>query len=573
MRRIPALLLALPLALLAGALLPAGALRGARADGRVPDVKRAELPVVGTCAPLGSGPATLVQVGVLGAYRVDGQAAVIDEDALVALLKQRAAATPGGPGRHEVWVVASAANPFLPVARVHIACQQAGIFRVGLQVQAEQGGAVMGFPIFLPASAAEPAAAGAPAQARRLAVRLDRTEGPEESNPRRLWLAAQQAVERFGPVVAEVSLDANLPTQHVLTCLDMLYRGGVAAVKLGFRAPTLGRRTIEGGVERTRVPRLLLVQVQGRALPVGEPAAALPPMAPRKAPWGDEGASQPGALELVLEDIDEGKARTPGAGSAPAAAPEPLPSYAGRHEGAPAAAVAAADRAFALWTQALGKSLLQALKGVATLPAFMVRRQRDVRELAAQVTPLQQMFPEAQRVQPTTLQLDAFLVRENVVVGKVATTLYTGGGALSFVFGRWVVEPFPQDLVLPPLPTDPFAAGVPGHLRVWLEASLAATTRQGAGGLRLAPEREVLGYLPAVAQPAARAALAARLPELEQLAAELAKVSYDRLLLVPRQATAAVVGSGAVLGIVQYGLEAEERELRLVGLSGRAAPR
>ncbi|MFM8980938.1 MAG: ExbD/TolR family protein [Planctomycetia bacterium] len=566
MRRIPVLLLVL----LACAALPAGA-REAAADERVPDVARGELPVAGTCAPLGSGPSTLVQVGVLGAYRVDGRPEVIDEPALVALLKQRAAATPGGPGRHAVWVVTSAANPFLPVARVHIACQQAGIFRVGLQVQSEQGSAVMGFPIFLPATAAEPAASGAPAQARRLAVRLDRTEGPEESNPRRLWLAAQQAVERFGPVVAEVSLDANLATQHVLTCLDMLYRGGVSAVKLGFRAPTLGRRTMEGGVERTRVPRLLLVQVQGRPLPVGEPAAALPPIAPRKAPWGDEGASQPGALGLVLEDIDEGKARA--AGSAPAAAAEVLPSYAGRHEGAPEAAVAQADRALATWAQAVGKSLLEALKGVATLPAYMVKRQRDVRALAEQVTPLQQLFPDAQRVQPSTLQMDVFLVRENAVVGKVASTLYTGGGALSFIFARWVVEPFPQDLVLPPLPTDPFAAGVPGHLRVWLEASLAAVYRQGAGGLRLAPEREVLGYLPAVAQAGARAALASRLPEMEQLAAELQRVPYDRLLLVPRQATAAVVGGGAVRGIVQYGLEAEERELRLVGLSGRAAPR
>lgn len=563
---VPALLAAL---LLLPGLLTRG-LRPACADDRVPDVKAADLPLVGTCAPIGGSSTTVVQVGVLGAYRVDGGTEVIDEPALVTLLKQRAGTTQGGPGRHEVWVVSSAWNPFLSVARVHIACQQAGIFRVGVQVRAEQGGSVMGFPIFLPASAVEPAAAGAPAQARRLAVRLDRTEGPEESNPRRLWLAAQQAVERFGPVVAEVSLDANLPTQHVLTCLDMLYRGGVSGVKLGFRAPTLGRRTMEGGVERTRVPRLLLVQVQGRALPVGEPAAALAPIAPRKSAWGDEGANQPGSFELVLEDIDEGKART--ATPAPAGV-EPLPTYAGRHEGAPAAAVAASDRAFATWAQALGKSLLDALRGVATLPAFMVRRERDVRELAVQVTPLQQMFPEVQRVQPTTLQLDVFLVRENAVVGKVATTLYTGGGALSFVFARWVVEPFPQDLVLPPLPTDPFAAGVPGHLRVWLEASLAATYRQGAGGLRLAPEREVLGYLPAVAQPGARAALAGRLPELEQLAAELARTAYDRLLIVPRQGTAAVVGGGAVRGIVQYGLEAEERELRLVGLSGRAAPR
>jgi hypothetical protein len=57
------------------------------------------------------------------------------------------------------------------------------------------------------------------------------------------------------------------------------------------------------------------------------------------------------------------------------------------------------------------------------------------------------------------------------------------------------------------------------------------------------------------------------------LAKWLTVTPYDRLLILPRQATAAVVQGNAVAGILQYGLEAEEKELRLTSLSGRAAPR
>jgi hypothetical protein len=544
----------------------------AHADGRVPEVAAKDLAVAGTCAPIAGAPLTYVTVGDTGLYRVDGRPEVLDDAGLVAVLTQRAAAPANGVSRHEVWVVASAAHPFLAVARVRLACQQARVFRMGVQVRAEQGGAVMGFPLFLPASANErPPTTGAPT-ARRLEVRLDRTDGPEESNPRRLFLATQQAVERFGPIVAEVSLDANLPTQHVITCLDMLYRGGAVGVKLGIRAPTVGRRSIEGGAERTRVPRLLLASVQGRALPLAEPVTALPPIAARKVPWPDEGANQPGALDLVLEDVPQRAGPSKDTPAKPAD-PEPLSSYAGRHEGAPGTVVVAANRAVGLWAQGLGKSLLEAIDGVATLPKYMVNRMREPQRLTAQVTPLQPMFKGAQRVQPTTMKLDVYLVRDVTIVGKVEVTLHTAGSALSFIFARWVVETFPSDLSLPPVLTDPFAAGVPGHVRVWLEAAFSAVYRQAAGGLPMAPEREVLGYLPAVAQAGAGQALAGRPAEFDVLAKWLTVTPYDRLLILPRQGTAAVIGGNRVMGILQYGLEAEEKELRLTSLTGRAAPR
>ncbi len=547
----------------------------ASADARVPDVSAKDLPVSGTCAPIDGRDVTFVTVGAPGEYRVDGQPTVLDDAGLLAVLQQRAAAPAGGlssgqVSRHQVWAVSSAPNPFLAVARVRMACQQARLFRMGVQVQAEQGGTVMGFPLFLPATALEkPPSAGAP-KARSLKIRMDRTDGPEESNPRRLYVAATQAVERFGPIVAEVSLDANLPTQHVVTCLDMLYRGGCVAVKLGIRAPTVGRRVYEGVDPRgTQVPTLLLATVQGRPLGVAEPTINLPPIAPRKGPWEDDGANQPGALDLVLEEI-------PDKGAAPKDKPtdaEPLPSYAGRPEGAPGTVVVAADRAVSAWCQALGKSLVEAMNGVATLPKFMVNHMREPQRLTAQVTPMQKLFQGTQRVIPSTLKLDVYLLKGVSIVAKTEVTLHTAGSGLSFIFARWVSEQFPTDFNLPPVLADPFAAGVPGHVRVWLEAAYGATYRQGAAGLPQTPEREVLGYLPSVAHAGVVKALAARPPDFDVLAKWLRVTEYDRLLIIPRQATAAVVQEGHVSGILQYGIEAEEKELRLTSLTGRAAPR
>lgn len=148
------------------------------------------------------------------------------------------------------------------------------------------------------------------------------------------------------------------------------------------------------------------------------------------------------------------------------------------------------------------------------------------------------------------------------------------GSALSFIYARWVNEQErPADLALPPAAADPFAAGVPGHVRVWLEAAFATVYRQGATGLVLAPANEVLAQLPTVAHENSAKGLAARGTDFDVLAKWLQVTEYDRLLVLPRGATAAVHAQGRVAGILQYGLESEERELRLSSITGRAAPR
>lgn len=565
--------LALCLAFVLGAVAPL-----AHAEGPVPDVGAKDLPVSGTCAPIETSGVTRVLAGPDGGFRVDGAPEVLDEAGLLAALKQRAGGE-AGLKRHTVWVTMAAADPFLPVREVIQACAQAGIFRVGLEVQDEKGTPGYGFPLFLPGPppAADPSAP-AP-KARRLRVALDRWEGAP-SNPRRLYAAASLASQRFPPVVVEVSLDVNLSVQHAVTCLDMLYRGGVAGVKVRFRAPLSGRtsRTLEGpdsanprpGTARKAVPTSLLAKVEDRALGATEPNVDLPPIAPRKEAWGDDGANQPGILGMTLEDLPSGPA---GAKEEHERDDGPLPTYAGRREGAPTAVIVAADRAVTQWSGALGTALKEALNRRWSMTEFFLTRLRDKDRFAGWFEPLVGLFPGAQKVVPSTLRLDVFLLKGTTFVGKVETTLNTSGSAISFIFARWVNEQFPSDLALPPAAADPFAAGVPGHIRVWLETAFATVYRQGSGGLLLAPESEVLAQLPTVAHEGSARALGARAADLDILAKWLQVTEYDRLLVIPRGATAAVHLEGRVAGILQYGIESEERELRLSSITGRAAPR
>lgn len=570
-------------ALLLPAVLLLGAPAAVRAEGGVPDVAADDLPVAGTCAPLDTTDVTRVLAGAEGGFRVDGAPTVLDEAGLTAALKQKAGGRPG-LNRHSVWVTMSAAQPFLPLVELRRACMNAGVFRLGLEVRSEDGAPGFGFPLFLPGNPPT-REAGAPApKGRRLALELDRWEGAE-SNPRRLYAAAVKAAQSSAPlpVVAEVSLDANLSVQHVVTCLDMLYRGGVAGVRVKFRSRPSARisRGYEGpdsanarpGAARETIPLHLIARIvvspsDKRPLGPTEPVLALPPAAPRKAPWSDDGAEQPGAFTLELEDL-----------VAPANGPReeedegPLPSYAGRREGVPTQVVVTADRAVAAWSAKLGRVLGDALNRKWALTEHFVQRLRDVDKLGAAVSPLVEMFPGTTKVVPSTLRLDVYLVRGVSVVGKVETTLHIGGSAMSLVFARWVVEDFPTGLNLPPAAADPFAAGVPGHVRVWLEAAFNTVYRQGAAGLPLAPENEVLAQLPTVAHENSRRSLGARAAEFDVLSKWLQVTEYDRLLVLPRGATAAVHAGGRVAGILSYGIESEDKELRLLSLTGRAAPR
>jgi hypothetical protein len=415
---------------------------------------------------------------------------------------------------------------------------------------------------------------------------LDRWEGAG-SHPRRLFLTAKAASEKFPPVVAEVSLDVNLSVQHVVTCLDLLYRGGCAGVYVRFRDPRTGRATrvmesndpkARAGAGDTAVPLHLLASIvrkgEKRDLSHTEPNVEVPPLAPRAAAWDDDGANAPGALTMLLEDLPAG----PGAAPTKAGADEePLPSYAGMREGAPTTVVVAADKAVARWTGTLATVLTQALHrkfDPKTAPQRFVSRLQTPERMGALVEPVAQKFAGAQRVTPSTLGFDVYLVRGITFVGKVKATLHVAGSAVSFIDAAWIPNlDVPEGVTLPPPAADPFAAGVPGHVRVWFEAAFSGVYRQGVAGLPLAPVNEVLAQLPTVAQKGATDRLNLRGPQLELLAKWLAATPYDRLVIMPGTSTAAVHAEGRVAGILNYELESEEHDLRLVSLRGREAPK
>jgi hypothetical protein len=531
---------------------------GALADGRVPEVLPEALPVAGTCAPMPGADATVVTVGEPGWYRVSGRQGEVDDEALKAVFAERSGAARDGTGasRHSVWIVTRGDVAFRPAIGVLLAAQKAGIFRVGLQVRCESNEGVMGFPLFL---AAPSSAAPGGGTAKRLEVKVE-ADAKVPSDPRLLYEATRRATEKFGTVVAEVSIHGAVKTQDAVSSLDMLWRGGVAGVRIAWRGLPPRWQGLPG----------LKLLVQGREVGSDGSSVELPGIRARKQPWPDDGAAQPGALSLVLDDLPGGEA---GEG-AESRAPKPLPNYARLPEGPPAAVRREAETKLLGWARAVAKDLADATRGT-PLPkpgVLVVREGREEAKAAKLLAPAKDTFGTAERVVPATLHTAVYLFLGTKIVGKVDLTLHLAGDGLSVVFASWVAEAAPGDLVLPPEPVDPFAAGVAGALRVWIEG-LLASGREGAVGIPLTPDREVLAQLPAVAHGGVQPRLATRSTQIENLAGWLRATTYDRVFVLPPEATYSVWARGRVEGILRVGLEPEETDLRINALSARAAPR
>lgn len=514
----------------------------------VPEVAPASLPVAGTCAPIDESNATFVTTGDADVFRIRGRAEPVDETMLAALLTERAQ-TAG----HQVWISAPKDKPGRAAWKVVLAANSVGLHRVGLVVRSESGGGLFGFPLFVPPPAAAPAN---PGTAKRMSVKVE-ANAKVPSDPRLLYAAARRAAEKFGPIVADVTVHGAVRLQDVVQSLDLLYRGGCVAVKVSFRG-LLGRWKGDPDL------RLLLL-----GLEVGPDGGTVqvPPSQPRKAAWGADGAAQPGAYLLRLEDL-------PGENPQSAdPASTLLESYAGAPGGVPAELSRAADEALSTWARGLAKDLGEATRGRAVGPGRVVQRLTiDSGNLARLLAPARETFPAAERVIASTLHVEAYLFRGPEAVGKVDVTIQLGGTTPTVIFASWIAEAYPKNLFLVPRQVDPFGAGTPGYLRVWLEGLLANARRAGPGGIPLANEAEVLRLLPVVAHASVRAQIAARGPQIDALQKWLQATPYDRLVLLSPDATAAVWSRGRIDGVLRASLEAEARELKILALTARAAP-
>ncbi len=533
----------------------------ALADGRVPDIPQRRLPVAGTCGPLPTSNVTWVIVGEPGWYRIAGEARDIQKDELSNRLKAKAEAAGAQGQRHDVWIVVDRDQWWAHVVNVLHACQFVGLHRVGLQVQCEATGQALGFPLFLPYHTGAPGNAGAIATARRLNVRLEATK-EESSYAPRLYAAAHQAVDRFGPIVAEVSVSAKTKVQDAVTAVDLLYRAGCAGVTLKYRMMIRSRSG----------PSIPQIWIQERLLPGEAIPVDVPAVAPRSTPWPDDGAAQPGAFTFRLEEIQEGGPETP---AAVETLKRPLPNYAATRAEVPDDNRREAAIAVQQWGDTLGSWLATVLQpGRVSFPEPLLAKRRRQGLGAEEFFRLaREAYPTAERVRPATLRAQGFLFEGTRVSGKFDVTLSLSDGPPDVVFANWVVEEANENVVLPPAETEPYAAGTPGQLRVTLEGLLAAARARGPEAVPLASEAEVLAQLPAVAHAGARQAIARRGQGIEYLAGWLRARPFDRLVIVKVDGQAAVHGQGRVLGVLRYDVEGEGGELALASLVPKVANR
>lgn len=542
----------------------------------VPDVRPQELPVAGTCGPLPRTHVTWITIGEPGYYRIDGDLRDIDARELATVVKGRGmfAAQAGDP--HDVWIITRADREWRQVVDILGACQEAGIHRVGLQVRSEADGTTYGFPLFLPYGAKTPAGEATPegaptprppVRARRLEVRVN-AASERASSPDRLYAAAKTAVEQFGPIVAEMSISVRTSVQDAITAVDMLYRAGCSGVRLKYRMMV---RSLSG----RSLPQ---IYVEERLLP-GEPLdVRIPVPQPRREPWGDAGAAEPGSASWTLEAIPDP--------TSPTAEPErddrlqPVPSYVAMGDALDAVrlrqALGDASSEVQQWSAAFGGWLGRILTQprVAVPETLLVKRRRQAEGVQRMFADARAAFGEAREVRPSTLRVQAYLFQGAQVVAKVDATLVVSTPQVSLLFAHGADEAVPQDVVLPPRETEPYAAGVPGRLRGWVEGMLLQLEREGVAGVPLAPEASVLANLPPVAHPGARGAIARRVPALERLAGRLRTVEYDRLFVTLVTGQAAVVDpAGRVMGVLRYDLEGELGNLSMATLTSRVAPR
>ncbi len=538
--------------LICSAVLVTFGLRPAAADDRVPFIGNDSLPVAGTGAPMARQNVSHVLVGELGYYRVaDMRDRVITRSQLRDLLKARAGTA--RPSSHEVWITASKDSIWAQVRVVRHLCQEVGIYRVGLRVRHDHDPQILGFPLFLPAGKQS----ARPGRASRLPLVLEAKKLEPSSEPRILYQVVKTATEKYKQgVVAEVRIHNNLSIQTVLTAVDMLYRGGCIGVSIkSLRNVPTTAVAPHVGVRIVRHPRARDAILPAKPLK----ELQVPRVAPRTAPWPIDGANQPGALTMELEELPvrgEDKPRVVEDVS------EPLPFYL-RKGGVPVAELALADRRVRSWSAYLGQELLAGIQRNARIAQQVVVRKRELEKLSPLMTPVERVFRDAESVRVSSLKVDVLLSRDGKPMGLLEVDLLVGRSRVTIISMRSLPGDIPDGVILPPEAVDPYAAATPGRLRIWMEGNMSLIRARGQAAAPIAPEADVLAGCPAARQEAVRRELATRAGEIQRAVQALRGITFDRAFVTVRSARASVTVGGKIVGQIELGLEAEEGELRI----------
>lgn len=566
---------------------------GADPASSAPDrqVSDSELPVAATCGALQGSNLTHVMVledsqGVRSQYLVAGQQGVYNEARLLELFKQRAGTQ--RPSPHAVWITASAESSWAEVFKIMQLASGGGLYRIGMRVRHPEDGRVYGMPFFIPAAVDE---TNVDRSVNRLPLKVEQVLQPnlnadeskeipldptavgrggsgfeggtgkvrdfKDSSLERVYSAARVAIDNFGEVVVELWIDAQVRVGYAVKLVDYLYRAGAAGVRL--KGGRLQRRFNAPSFTRVRVVR----QPRDRDVmipDVGLKDPAIPTPKPRAGVWPIHGANQPGALTARMLELPVRNENTPRDVNSPH---KRWANYL-RKGTVPDAQHREAGAWIRKWSLETGRQLLAGLRGQqeAAGGAMVVRfakgsRFREVWQRARQT------FPDAVEVLPATLQFDVYLIDRVAARGKATLTMNLVGDRLGYVFANWSNEKIDAQVALPPEPVDLFAAGVPGAIRVWMEKAFADARRGGGQAFPLTPAQIVYKGLPAAAHGQVAGALQGRAQKFAQLGQALQQIRYDRLLMVPKEGSAAVIGGGQVLGVLRFEIESEEKELRI----------
>ncbi len=526
----------------------------------VPRIRNDELCVAGTGAPIARQDVTHVMAGEIGFFRVLGVAEPQRFDGLVRVLQARVGAA--RPSTHEVWVTASRLQMWGHVVEVRNACAKAGIYRVGVRVRHESTGSIMGFPLFLPGTLTANRPSG---EGTRLPVEVQPSRSGETSDPAALYDAARTARERFKkPVVADVRMANNVNLQYALRVLDYLHRSGCAGVRirmLKFLATPVAAEHSLIKIVRPRGKDALLPKKSLREMQVPVPAA-------RTTPWPIDGANQPGAFRLELLELPArgDKIQEPRRYADPN---QVLPNHI-RSGSVPESMRAKVQAYIGNWAGDLSNALTRALRKPALLKKELVVRLRPDEKRLILIPGELRNLGGANRIRMRTLGLDLLFFQDGQPSGHARARLLLSGRSVFLLSIAPVAGALPQAHDVPPEAVDPFAAGVPGAVRVFFE-SVVLDAKASGRVAQLAPSAYAAALLPPEEGVQAQMGDRTRQADAARFAAQMRTLRFDRLILHPTDATAIADEAGAnkLVGRLTLGIESEERELRVQSLRAR----
>ena len=555
-------------ALLALLGLSAGVLGGSLLDGAVataapdpvPRIRNDQLCVTGIGAPLARENVTHVMVGEIGSYRVHGINGVLGYAALVRVLQSRVGSTLPSP--HEVWVTASHTQTWGHIVRVRNACAKAGIYRVGVRVRHEATGRVLGFPLFFPATLDSGAPSG---EGTRLPIEVEPARSEKSSDPTALYDAAKTARERFGkPVVADVRITNSVNLQYSLRVLDMLHRAGCVGVRvrvLNFFGEAKPGATVALKIVRPRGKDAFLPSKSLREVEVPIPA-------PRTTPWPIDGANQPGAFRLELLELPArgDKLQEPRRYANPN---QVLPNHI-RDGGVSKSMRDKVQAYIGNWAGDLSNALTRALRKPSLLKKELVVRLRPEEKRLMLIPGELRNLGGANRIRMRTLGLDLLFFHEGQPTGHARARLLLSGRSVYLLSIAPVAGALPPAHDVPPEAVDPFAAGVPGAVRVFFESVVLDAKATGRVA-QLAPTAYAAALLPPEEAVQVQVADRTRQADAGRFAAQMRNLRFDRLILHPTDATAIADEAGAnkLVGRLTLGIESEEQELRVQSLRAR----